>query len=185
MGGVQTETPESAADGTRVIRVGQTERIELQLPGSSPYVANDLPLGSSLDAAEGRFYWQPAAGFLGAYDLRFTAGSRIEKVRVVVGPPIRMAIDTPQAGNVLSAAGFTIAGRAVDLASLDGAGIDTLHAWAYPVGGGAPSFVGVATDARFTIRGTLPPGTYDLVVYAHSAALNTFAAAQTVRVMVK
>ena len=88
-----------------------------------------------------------------------------------------MVIDTPHAGNVLASSGFTVAGWAADLASLGGAGIDTLHVWAYPVGGGAPVFVGVARaggarpdvarlygapfgDAGFTLSGTLPPGTY-------------------------
>ena len=71
--------------------------------------------------------------------------------------------------------------------TLAGSGIDTLHAWAYPVGGGAPIFVGVDNvgGPNFTIRGTLAPGTYDLVVYAHSAASNTFAGAQVVRVVVR
>ena len=113
-----------------------------------------------------------------------------------------MVIDTPRAGNVLSASGFTLAGWAVDLASLDGAGIDTLHVWAYPVGGGAPVFVGAASGggrrpdvarlygpgfagAGFTLSGSLPQGTYDLVVYAHSAESNSFAGAETVRVIVR
>ena len=74
--------------------------------------------------------------------------------------------------------------------------------WAYPVGGGAPVFVGVAgvggarpdvatlyggpfVGAGFTLSGTLAPSTYDLTVYAHSAATNSFAGAQTVRVIVR
>jgi sugar lactone lactonase YvrE len=191
-----------AATGERVIRIAEGERIVLQLPGDSTYVASGLLIGSSFDATTGKFYWQPAAGFLGKYDLEFTAGSRTERVRAVVGPPIRLAIDTPRAGNVLSASGFTLAGWAVDLASLDGAGIDTLHAWAYPVGGGPPVFVGVANgggarpdvarlygapfdNAGFTLNGRLPPGTYDLVVYAHSASTNTFAGVQAVRTQVR
>jgi sugar lactone lactonase YvrE len=199
-----SDPPPAMADGTRVVRVDQSERIELQLPGDTPYTASELtlPLGSSFDASEGKFYWQPAAGFLGAYDLQFTAGSRVENVRVVVGPPIRMVIDTPHAGNVLKASGFTVAGWAVDLASLDGGGIDTLHVWAYPVGGGVPEFVGVARsggarpdvavlygpsfgNGGYTLSGRLAPGTYDLVVFAHSAASNSFAAAETVRVIVR
>ena len=40
-------------------------------------------------------------------------------------------------------------------------------------------------DAGFTLDGTLPPGTYDLVVFAHSAATNSFAGAETVRVIVR
>jgi hypothetical protein len=127
--GTSSDAPPATADGTRVVRIAEGERIELQLPGNAPYAARqlvngsprDLPLGSSFDAPGGKFYWQPAAGFLGAYDLEFTGDARTERVRAVVGPPIRMAIDTPGAGNVLSASGFTIAGWAVDLASLEGA----------------------------------------------------------------
>jgi hypothetical protein len=171
-------------------------------------VPGPLPIGSTFDAATNTFMWQPAAGFLGVYDLGFTAGTRVEKIRVVVGPPIRMTIDTPHAGNVLAASGFTVAGWAVDLGSLNGAGIDTLHVWAYPLDGtGSDSGqkavrVGVArpggsrpdvarlygagfADAGFTLTGTLAPGTYDLVVFAHSAATNTFAGAETVRVVVR
>ncbi len=191
-----------ATDGTRVVRVAQTERIEVPLPGDAPYTAGPLPIGSTFDAATNTFMWQPAPGFLGVYDLSFTAGSRVEKLRVVVGPAIRMVIDTPSAGTTLRASGFTVAGWAVDLGSLDAAGIDTLHVWAYPVTGAAPVFVGVArpggvrpdvmqlygasfTGAGFTLDGRLAPGTYDLVVYAHSAATNSFEAAQTVRVIVR
>ena len=73
------ETPPDARDGTRVVRIVQGERIELQLPGRAPYLARqvvngsprDLPIGSSFEAAEGKFYWQPAAGFLGKYDLAY------------------------------------------------------------------------------------------------------------------
>lgn len=196
------EAVRAAATGERVIQIAEGERIALQLPGESTYTANGLLIGSSFDAAAGKFYWQPAAGFLGKYDLEFTAGTRTERVRAVVGPPIRMVIDTPRAGNVLAASGFTVAGWAVDLASFDGAGIDTLHVWAYPVGGGEPVFVGVAGGggrrpdvaklygaafggAGFTLSGTLAPGTYDLVVYAHSAATQRFDGAEVVRVVVR
>ncbi len=199
---------EIAADGTLVVRVAQNERVEVPLPGDVAFTPGPLPIGSTFDAATNTFMWQPAAGFLGAYDLQFTAGAHVERLRVVVGPPIRMVIDTPQTGAV-HAKGFTVAGWAVDLASLDGAGIDTLHVWAYPVAGstgsrpaGAPVFVGVARvggarpdvarlygppfgGAGFTLDGTLPPGTYDLVVFAHSAATNSFEGTQTVRVVVR
>jgi len=49
-----------------------------------------LPLGSSFDPVAGRFYWEPAAGYLGNYDLAFVAanGSAIP-VRVVDGPAAR------------------------------------------------------------------------------------------------
>lgn len=192
----------TADDGTRVVRVNPTERIEVHLPEDVPYVAGPLPIGSSFDQAAATFAWHPGAGFLGTYDLLFRAELRLERLRVVVGPSIRIAIDTPEYGTVLSGAGFTVAGWATDLASLAGSGIDTLHIWAYPVGGGAPRFVGVAQsrearsdvatlygaffkDAGFTVTGALPPGTYDLVVYAHSAATNGFDGAQVVRVVVR
>jgi hypothetical protein len=190
-----------AEDGTRVARLAQTERIEVQLPGDALSPAVTLPLGSSFDSATGTFRWQPGAGFLGAYTLPFTAGSRVETLRVVVGPPIRIAIDAPAEGSTLGASGFTIAGWAADLASLAGAGIDTLHVWAYPASG-SPVFVGVArpglarpdvarvygesfAESGFTLTGSLPPGVYDLVVFAHSAATNRFEHAQSVRVVVK
>ena len=37
------------------------------------------------------------------------------------------------------------AGWAADLGAAEGTGIATLHAWAYPLTGGAPVFVGAAT----------------------------------------
>jgi hypothetical protein len=209
--GVEKPRPASERDfsgaGTRVVRVAPNERVEITLPGDEPYRAASLPIGSSFDAATNTFMWQPAAGFLGAYDLQFLpaeAGSHNSAVtlRVVVGPPARMVIDTPRAGNVLASSGFTVAGWAVDLGSTDGAGIDTLHVWAHPVDGKRPVFVGVAKpggsrrdvaklyggsfgDAGFTLTGTLAPGTYDLVVYAHSRGTNAFEGAETVRVVVK
>jgi hypothetical protein len=168
-----------------------------------------LPLGSSLDSDQGIFYGQPAAGFLGSYDLLFapTTGERVEtRVRVVVGPSLRMALDAPRAGAV--AQPFQLAGWAIDLASADGTGIDTLHAWAYPLAGRAgqdraPIFLGVAEtgDARPDVAAIygaqfersayafsvarLAPGTYDVVVYAHRAATGSFDGVQVVRVSVR
>jgi hypothetical protein len=85
------------AAGTHVVRVEQTGRIEVQLPAlaSGEYTAfqevqgeqRPLPLGSSLDARAGIFYWQPAPGFLGAYDLVFVSMATpdiVVRVRVIV-----------------------------------------------------------------------------------------------------
>jgi hypothetical protein len=86
--------------------VRQGGRIEVQLPSASDgrYLGNHivdgarraLPLGSSLDGAAGSFYWQPAAGFLGKYDLVFgrtagegTMGSATVRVRVIVVPSMQ------------------------------------------------------------------------------------------------
>ena len=207
------------ADGLRVVEVAQDGRIEVQLPplaGATYAGAQEvggrrraLPVGSSLDATAGLFYWQPAPGFLGKYDLVFgpssgagAAGGDAVRVRVVVGPAMRAVIDTPQADTVV-APPFTLAGWALDLAANEGTGIDTVHVWAYPTAGTDPIFLGVAAygDARPDVGvmygeafagaaygltvDLLPPGTYDVVVYPHRARTNTFEGAQVVRVVVK
>jgi hypothetical protein len=106
----QTVTP--SADGAYVIEVTQGGRIEVRLPRwdhmgplKGFHIVADqrrlLPLGSSFDAKAGVFYWQPAAGFLGTYDLVFgafggdgaalgdaAAHDAAVRVRVVVGPSI-------------------------------------------------------------------------------------------------
>ena len=137
--------------GTRIIEVAEGERIEVQLPTGTDaryagaQVVNGqwraLPIGSSLDAQAGVFYWQPGAGFLGRYDLVFApskgSGAAVQ-VGVVVGPSMRATIDMPQAEAAVQLP-FTVAGWALDLAATDGAGIDTVHVWAYPVAEAHPT----------------------------------------------
>jgi hypothetical protein len=206
--------------GRHVVAVGQNDRIEVQLPlgrgvsyrGSQTVNGEpgDLPLGASLDARKGIFYWQPAPGFLGSFDLEFAPdGPRANRpsqtplqVRVVVGPPMRMAIDTPQNGAVAERP-IVISGWAIDLAAVDGSGVDTVHVWAFPAAGGHPIFLGVADigDARHDVAATfgatfrhssytlvtssLPKGTFDLVVYPHRAATGSFEGPQNVRIDVQ
>lgn len=202
--------------GLHVINVDEGERIEVQLPaldratyqGSRTLngVSSPLPLGSSLDASSGVFYWEPVAGFLGTFDLEFAATrpgvERKTLVRVVVGPSMRTAIDSPQPG-VVAQQPFWISGWTADLGATEGAGIDAVHVWAYPVKGGAPVFVGFASigDARTDVAAVygqqfqhsaynvlvtrLTPGAYDVVVYPHRVATNTFDGAQVVRVTVR
>jgi hypothetical protein len=200
-----------------VIEMPQGERIELRLPlaGDGRYGGflavngerRALPVGSSLDASAGVFYWQPAPGFLGRFDLIFvgsdgTAGAFDVPVRVVVGPAMRANIDTPPA-NAEVMLPFDVAGWAIDLAADGGSGVDTVHVWAYPLTGEPPVWLGVAVQGdprpdvaalfgrqfdtaayRLRVR-DLPPGTYDLVVYPHRARTNTFDGAQVVRVVVR
>jgi hypothetical protein len=209
-----TEFIYPSTDGTRIVEVREGERIEVRLPRraggtyAGAHVLNGLrhglPAGSSLDARAGIFYSQPAAGFLGSFDLWFgpdgsASGSPV-RVRVVVGPPLRMAVDTPTSGFVREP--FMLQGWALDLAAAAGSGIDTVHVWAYPHVGGAPIFLGVAAtgDERADVAavygpqfgkvsfalpiGSLRSGSYDLVVYAHRASTGSFDGAQIVRVRI-
>jgi len=207
----QSVAPSSV--GWHVIEVAQDGRIEVQLPPTSGagYAGGHvvggerraLPLGSSLDATAGVFYWQPAAGFLGKYDLAFESPNADPvRVRVVVGPAMRAVIDTPSADSVVEQP-FTLAGWALDLASTTGTGVDTVHVWAYPATGADPIFLGVAAfggerpdvgrmfgealaDAAYGLTAdSLPPDTYDIVIYPHRAKTNTFEGAQILRVMVR
>ncbi|MCX6546027.1 MAG: hypothetical protein NTV05_16650 [Acidobacteria bacterium] len=94
LGGEWEDLP-ADAEGGHLIDVMQGDRIEVQLPraasgGYLGHLAVDaerrpLPVGSSLDATAGVFYWQPAPAFLGAFDLVFEApGTDAVRVRVVV-----------------------------------------------------------------------------------------------------
>ena len=130
----------------------------------------------------------------------FSAGTRDVTVRAPGDPA--MSIDRPVNGATLTQP-FAITGWAIDRDSTAGPGVDALHVWAYPAGGGAPIFLGVATGggsrgdiggifgSRFTSSGygltvsALSPGTYDLVVYLHSTASGTFNRATVVRVNVR
>jgi alpha-tubulin suppressor-like RCC1 family protein len=191
--------------GHRVVVIPQAERVEVELPvASGEYAAyavaggqrRELPLGSSFDAERGIFYWQPVAGFFGAYDLEFVpvAGESV-KVRVVVGGSVQAAIDTPLAGVVSSS--FEIAGWAIDQGAAHGTGIDTVHVWAYPADGGNPTFLGVAAyggerrdiaaafgeqfagSGYLLAVGDLKAGSYTVVVYPHSSVTGDFHGART------
>jgi hypothetical protein len=202
-------------EGTRVVGVEQGQRVEVQLPQieGATYeghrvggIERTLPLGSSLDARTGVFYWEPVAGFLGTFELEFIAtkgaAKQMTKVRVVVGPSMRTAIDTPWSGGEVQQP-FLVGGWTADLAATDGAGIDTVHVWAFPTGGGEPTFLGVAAigdsrpdvaavygkqfeDSSFNlIASGLKPGAYDVVVYPHRVETNAFAGALAVRITVR
>jgi len=202
-----------SATGTRIVTMQQDERVEVVLPASSSgtsYTGHQLmngelkalPIGSSIDAATNTFAWHPAPGFLGRFDLVFDDGERSLPVSVVVGPPMRTVIDTPQAGATVRGS-FLVAGWTLDLAAAAGSGVDTVHVWAYPAAGGDPIFLGVADiggerpDVATTYGATfarsgynllvngLPPGWYYFVVYPHRAATSSFEGAQVVSVAVQ
>jgi hypothetical protein len=198
--------------GHRVVTISQNERAEMQLPAleSGSYTGYEkvngerraLPLGSSLDVSAGVFYWQPAAGFLGPHDLEFVPsdGNGVVHVRAVVGTAVHTAIDQPREGIVSSS--FVVAGWTIDQAATAGTGIDSVHVWAFPATGAAPIFLGQAVygdlrhdisalfgdqfgGASYTLAvGHLASGTYDVVVYPHSAVTGDFHGAKVVRVTV-
>ncbi len=111
-------------------------------------------------------------------------------ITVRAGNPL-MALDTPADG-ATHAQPFPLAGWAIDRDAPSGPGVDVLHVWAFPAGGGTPTFVGVASTggarsdvgaifgSQFTNSGYslavtgLAPGTYQIVVYAHSTVTGTF-----------
>lgn len=97
-----------------------------------------------------------------------------------------MAIDAPGPDEEHSQT-FTMSGWAFEDDPLGG-NVDAVHVWAYPAGGGSPSFVGVAeiglpradigrlygkgweSGWRIPVR-NLTPGTYDITAFAHHPAL--------------
>ena len=109
-------------------------------------------------------------------------------------------IDTPLPGEV--AQPFLVGGWALDPGDRVSSGVEAIHIWAYPAGGGDPIFLGHASHPgdrpdvgavfgeRFTASGYglmvshLPPGTYDVAVFAWSTAQGGFAPAKVVRVIV-
>jgi len=102
-----------------------------------------------------------------------------------------MSLDRPLT-NGTSGSTVTASGWAIDLGSPTGTGVDQVHVWAFPTGGGTATFMGVATyglsrpdvgaafgDSRFTNSGfqvakTLTPGNYTITAYLHSTVTGTF-----------
>jgi len=112
-----------------------------------------------------------------------------------------MVIDTPGSGAVPLP--FTVAGWAGDRGASAGTGVDAVHIWAFPTDGRSPMFAAAATlgvrrddvaalvGSNFATSGYrasvdgLPPGSYTLVVYAHSTVSGTFNQSRSVDVTVR
>ena len=145
----------------------------------------------------------------GAYQIvafgRLTATGAFDAVRIVsviIESGGLMAVDAPLHLSTVDRP-FLIGGWAFDAGAASGTGVDTIHVWAYPVGGGAPVFVGVANyggtrpdvgaffGTQFAPSGynlqvsALPAGTWDVVVFAHSTVTGAFDTARLVRVEVR
>lgn len=121
--------------------------------------------------------------------------------RVTITPSVRMNVDSPSANGTVGTT-FTVSGWAMDRRATANAGVDVLHVWAYPAGGLAPVFVGVASTgvsradvgaafgsqyshAGYSVVGHLAAGSYDLVLFAHSLISGNFENARVVHINVQ
>ncbi|MEO8519729.1 MAG: VCBS repeat-containing protein [Acidobacteriota bacterium] len=136
----------------------------------------------------------------GVHDLAMyahsTVSGRFDKVtvnRITVNNNLLMGIGLPGAESRVST-NFWAAGWAIDRSAASGTGVDTIHIYAYknPGSGTPPVFLGVADygqphsgvaqlygtrylNSAFALQvTTLTPGVYDIVMFAHSTATNTF-----------
>ena len=149
----------------------------------------------------------------GSYDLLVYAHSvvtnsysNVQMRRITVTGPIsvpRMWSDLPTQHQTLTQNNVVVGGWAVDTGSSTGTGVDAVHVYAYPSTGAAPILVGVAVygiarpdvagalgSARFTpsgfaVQGSLPPGDYNLVVFAHSTVADAFNNVQVIAIQVR
>ena len=90
------------AEGTINIFIREDERITLDLGPAvlSGYMrVGDslwpLPLGSTFDRLDGKFYWQPGPGFIGTYEFVFfyghgTQGKKKNKIFIRILPKFRL-----------------------------------------------------------------------------------------------
>jgi FG-GAP-like repeat/Calx-beta domain len=108
-------------------------------------------------------------------------------------------IDVPQTGSVVSNP-FMIGGWAIDPVVTSGTGVDAIHLYAYPSGGG-PIFLGAAvygdprgdvaalygaqfTNSGYHLKVRLAPGSYQLTAYAHRTRTNAFDVVRTAMITV-
>jgi hypothetical protein len=134
---------------------------------------------------------------------RFEAAATVHMhVAPIVSDPL-MWVDAPTSGEVITGRIVTVVGWAVDRAAAAGPGVDQVHVWAYPADGSAPLLVGISTaptlrpdvaafvgrssaaPCGFAVSGTLLPGSYQLVVFAHSTVTGTFNNVRVVPITVK
>jgi hypothetical protein len=136
--------------------------------------------------------------------------SIVKTLHFTVNANSLMSIDVPSAEATITAAGFGVSGWALDRAAASGTGVDALHVYAYrnPQSGSEPAiFLGVASlglsrpdvaslfGSRYNDSGYvlnvdraaagLTPGVYDIVVWSHSTATNSFNNVALVRVRIQ
>ena len=160
--------------------------------------------------AHAGFHLQVTGLAPGIYDLRATARSAVSgaanltrTVRVTIRPePVPLlAIDIPAPGRTAGGT-FGVAGWALTAETLPAPGVDAVHVWAAPLGGGPWVFVGAAilgvprpdvaaafgpqyaTAGYYLTVTNLAPGTWDLYVFPRRTGDAAFGAPRTVRVTV-
>jgi hypothetical protein len=205
------------ADGVPQVRIPELGRVELQIPGveSGALIVNGepraLPIGVGIDRDRGLVTWAPGPGYLGTYPLRF--GST--RVDVTIAPastsdePVRMYLDSPTPGLVLSERSVRVEGWALDPQSAFGAGIGAVHVWARRTSAECavrgsecvPIFFGVAdiniprpdvaaahgaqcSNAGFRFTATLPAGEWEVTAYVWVTRTGRFEDARSVRVTI-
>ena len=138
------------------------------------------------------------------------AFSIVKTLHFTVNANSMMSIDIPSAEATITAAGFGVSGWAIDRAAAGGTGVDAVHVYAYrnpQLGSGPAVFLGIASlglsrpdvgslfGSRFTNSGYvlnvdraaagLTPGVYNIVVWSHSTATNSFNNVALVRVRIQ
>jgi hypothetical protein len=111
-------------------------------------------------------------------------------------------VDSP-GNNTAQGQPFWVAGWAVDLGASTGTGVAAVNVWAFPTNGNAPMYLSQASygaprsdigsifGSQFTNSGYsvfisgLPPGSYDIVVYAYSSVTLSFNQYRGVRINVQ
>jgi uncharacterized repeat protein (TIGR03803 family) len=163
----------------------------------APFTNSGFSLSTSTPLAPGGYT-------LVVYARSVVSGSWFWQTRTITvrepGDPL-MTIDVPSAGASVRQP-FALAGWAIDRDAPSGPGVDTIHAWAYPVNGDPPIFVaagpanvrradvGAAFGAQFTDSGYglivsgLPPGQYHIAVHARSTVTGTFNQSRVVTVTI-
>jgi hypothetical protein len=119
---------------------------------------------------------------------------------ITVEEPTQIHIESPSNGGTVGSP-LRVSGWAIDIRADAGTGIDAVHVWAFPMSGGAATFLGIAsiggarpdiaalfgsqfTNAGFDLTATLPDGRYLIVAYGHKASTGQFDLADLVQVTI-
>lgn len=133
-------------------------------------------------------------------DLALPTNGASELAATRLSAPL-LTIDQPIPGAAVVPP-FAVGGWAVDPYAASGTGIDAVHVYAFPAGGGAPIFLGAARygstrsdigekfGSQFTHSGflltvsSLANGIYTIQAFGHSTAANTFSVSSRVTITV-